>query len=173
MTTIIGQRTSEGCVIAADALTTSDGRPFAGPSIRKIVDRGEYLLAASGAGGLCDHITHVWRPPNYRGSSTVYDFLTATVVPSLMKSLRASDMLTGDKEENTFQLVLALAGEVFQIEADGTVLDDVRGLYGIGSGAAYALGALEAGADISEALDIAALFDVYTRAPIQIMRQHR
>lgn len=172
MTTIIGRDTHEGCVLAADALTTSDGRPFAGPSIRKIVARGEYLLAASGAGGLCDHITHVWKPPKYTGGA-VYDVLTASVVPSLMKSLRNSDMLTGDKEENTFQLLLAVAGEVFQIEADGTVLDDESGLYGIGSGAAYALGAIEAGATLTEALDIAAVYDVYTRAPMQIVRQVR
>lgn len=174
MTTIIGIQENDRALILADALTSNDGRPFTGPSIRKIVTRGEYLLAAAGAGGTCDFINHVWKPPHYRHSSEVYEFLASTVVPSLIKGLKANDLMANEKEENTtWQLMLALDGQVFQIEADGTVLQDVSGLYGIGTGAAYALGALQAGATEQEAMQIASMFDIYTRPPFQILKQVR
>jgi ATP-dependent protease HslVU (ClpYQ) peptidase subunit len=172
MTTIIGIQENDQALLLADGLTTNDGRPFAGLAMQKIVSRGEYLLAAAGPGGTCDWITHVWKPPHYRHSGSVYDFLVTTAVPALIKGLRANDLAPSEKDDNsTWQLMLALDGQVFQVESDGTVLQDGTGLYGIGTGAPYALGALLAGATEQEALQIASTFDIYTKPPFQIVRQ--
>lgn len=169
MTTIIGLQWQWGCEIAADGRTTSDGRPFTGASMVKVVARGEYILAAAGSGGACDWVTHAWKPPVFKGPS-VYEFLVGSFSPHLQKSLNANGFQPS-KDDDGVSLLVAVAGEVFQIEGDGTVMQDVRGLYGIGTGSAYALGAIEAGADIDEAFEIAARFDIYTSPPITVVKQ--
>ena len=169
MTTIIGQQWSWGCEIAADGRTTSDGRPFTGSAMVKVVARGEYILAAAGGGAACDWVTHAWKPPAFKGTD-VYEFLVSSFSPHLQKSLNTNGFQPS-KDEDGVSLLVAVAGYVFQIESDGTVLQDVGGLYGIGTGSAFALGALEAGADLPEAFDIAARFDIYTSPPITVMKQ--
>jgi len=69
---------------------------------------------------------------------------------------------------------LAFAGNVFEIGDDLSVTQSEDGLYGVGSGSAYALGAL-AGlvpnvgrAEILKALAIAAKYDINTAKPFQI-----
>ena len=172
MTTIIGIQNLDEANLYADVLTTSDGRAFDAPSMKKIIVRGDYVLAAAGAGGICDHITHVWRPPTYKGIP-VYEFAVSQVVPSLMNSLNSSNLLTGDKDDIAWQVLAAVDGEIFQIESDGTVLQSSDGLYGIGTGSPYALGALATGATESEAMQVAARFDMNTRLPMQVVRQVR
>ena len=45
------------------------------------------------------------------------------------------------------------------------------GFYAVGSGSSLAIGALEAGASISKALEIASIHDPYTAAPFYFMEQ--
>jgi ATP-dependent protease HslVU (ClpYQ) peptidase subunit len=53
------------------------------------------------------------------------------------------------------------------------VLHRADGLYAIGSGAAYAIGALEAGATPTEAVEIASRNDVMTGLPTQTIKQEK
>lgn len=172
MTTIIGMQWPWGCEIAADGRTSEDGRPFNGRSMVKVVARGEYLLAAAGSGGACDYITHAWRPPAYKGGD-VYEFLVSHFSPTLQKALSTNGFSPQNEEGVGTSILVAVAGEVFQIATDGTVMQDVDGTYGIGTGAPYAIGAIEAGADIDEALRIAAQYDIYTGEPFTILKQVR
>lgn len=172
MTTIIGLQWDWGCEIAADGRTSDDGRPFNGRSMVKVVARGEYLLAAAGNGSACDYITHTWKPPAYKGGD-VYEFLVTQFTPSLQKSLNINGF-SGSKEEDAgAPMLVAVAGEVYQVATDGTVMQDTEGVYGIGTGAPYALGAIDAGADICEALRIAERYDIYTGAPFTVLKQVR
>jgi ATP-dependent protease HslVU (ClpYQ) peptidase subunit len=47
------------------------------------------------------------------------------------------------------------------------------GIYGIGSGSKYAIGALYAGADWQWALEIAAINDIYTASPFKYYEQNK
>ena len=172
MTTIIGMQWPWGCEIAADGRTSDDGRPFNGRSMVKVVARGEYLLAPAGNGGACDYITHAWRPPAYKGGD-VYEFLVAQFSPTLQKALNTNGFVGQKDDDAGAPMLVAVAGEVYQIASDGTVMEDADGLYGIGTGAPYAIGAIEAGAELEEALRIAERFDIYTGAPFTILKQVR
>ena len=169
MTTIIGTQWQWGCEIAADGRTTSDGRVYDGSHMVKVVLRNEYLIAAAGSGGACDYITHAWRPPAFRGDSE-YEFFVAYLSPHLQKALSLNDFLPL-KDDDGLQILVAVNGYVFQIESDGTVLHSDSGFYGIGTGAPYALGAIEAGAETSEALEIASMYDIYTGPPFTRVKQ--
>lgn len=172
MTTIIGMQWPWGCEIAADGRTSDDGRPFNGRSMVKVVAKGEYLLAAAGNGGACDYITHAWRPPAYKGGD-VYEFLVAHFSPTLQKALNTNGFSGKNDDDTGAPMLVAVAGEVYQLASDGTVMEDADGLYGIGTGAPYAIGAIEAGAELEEALRIAERFDIYTGEPFTILKQVR
>ena len=47
------------------------------------------------------------------------------------------------------------------------------GVYGIGSGSKYAIGALQAGADWQTAMEIAEKNDIYTAAPFCLFQQDK
>jgi len=51
------------------------------------------------------------------------------------------------------------------------VLETSTGLYGIGTGASYALGAIAHGATLQEAMKIAKKFDINTNGKIQIVER--
>lgn len=170
MTTIIGAQYPWGCEIGADGRTSDDGRPFNGRAMAKVVARSEYLLAASGAGAVCDYITHVYRPPAYRGEDP-YEFFVCTFSPHLQKALKINNFSGPSDDDDGWQLIAAVDGYVLQVASDGTVLQSADGIYGIGTGAAYAIGAHEAGAPVDEALEVAARFDIYTGEPFTVLRQ--
>lgn len=172
MTTIIGIQHEWGAEIYGDGQTTGeDGRPFNDVTLRKVVKRGEFLLAAAGGGGACDFVTQSWLPPLFNGRNA-YREMVESVVPHLRTSLRESlNYEMNGKDENDLSLIVAVHGVVYLIDDDGTVLVHPDGVVGIGSGSTYAVGALYAGADIGSALKIAEANDVYTGPPYIVEKQ--
>jgi ATP-dependent protease HslVU (ClpYQ) peptidase subunit len=96
--------------------------------------------------------------------------VATTVIKSLRKAI--GDYTTQSKDDG-FDLLLVINGEVFQITNDFTLLRSNNGIYGIGSGADYAVGALMAGATVEEALKIAIKLDINSGGPIQIELSER
>ena len=79
-----------------------------------------------------------------------------------------------EKEEGElFSILLAVKGEVFEIDEDYSVARRADGIYAIGSGADFALGALMAGAESTDAMQIAASLDVNTHEPFITLTQDR
>ena len=70
-------------------------------------------------------------------------------------------------------MLFAFDGEVFEIGNDYTVTLNSEGIYGVGNGHQFAIGALSAGASVEKALEIAANNDVYTSGPFQIVKQQK
>jgi len=170
MTTIVGRTDDKGCSIAADNQTTVDNRPFCDPSMSKIRARYEFLVAGAGAGGAIDIINHLWEPPKMKSfHKSVHDFMVVDVVPSMKRAFETHGWV--EKEDETYAILIAFEGQLFEIGSDGTVLVRSDGIYAIGTGAPFAIGALEAGASLEEAIDIAVANDIYTGGPIQVMRQ--
>ncbi len=76
-----------------------------------------------------------------------------------------------EDDDTRFTFLLAVGGTVFEISDDFSVGMDSTGYYGIGSGSDYAVGALHAGADMEEALKIAARLDAFTSPPFYYFTQ--
>ena len=76
-----------------------------------------------------------------------------------------------DDDETKFGFLIAIGGTVFEIADDFSVGLDSTGYYGVGSGGDIAVGALHAGADMEEALKIAARLDAYTSPPFYYFQQ--
>lgn len=168
MTTIAAIQKLHGWELAADGQTTSGDRPFASVDQAKIIKRADYTFACAGKGYACDVAAFHWIPPESRAldsTQQTYQHIVKHVIPSLRETFE-QHAVTFDGDES-FQMLLAHQGLLVQIECDFTVLMEDSGLYAIGSGAAYALGAMAAGVDPPEAVRIASLFDIWTGSDVE------
>jgi ATP-dependent protease HslVU (ClpYQ) peptidase subunit len=173
MTTIIGVEYDDKCVILADNQVTDDGgRKYSHPDMAKISEVGPLLIAGSGEVSPCDIAQHMWNPPRptAKDKDNLYHFMISKVMPSLRKCLEENGYnfdAEHDKSKDglRFQFIMACGGELFDIDQDLSVMRSSDGIYGIGSGAAYALGAIHAGAKPMKAMEIAAKISAFTSGP--------
>lgn len=177
MTTILGIQKKDHCLIIADSrVTDDDGRIYTHPRMAKITKRGKFLIAGAGTTQPCDIIQHMWRPPTppTMAYKDLYHYVIESVVPSMRTAL-AVNGYQPDKENNDadFIFLIALGGMIFEIDDSLSVLLRDDGIYGIGSGSAYALGALHAGANWRQAMHVAAKNNIFTAAPFITFKQSK
>ena len=169
MTTIVAQQYADRAVIYCDNQVTSGHVRYNDRRMAKISKRGEFLIAGAGEVQPCDIAQHIWTPPapTNKDLKNLYHFMIAKVMPSLREALKLGGYNFDEPSDDDyrFKFLLAIAGELFEIDDDCSVCVRDDGLYGIGSGSEFALGALHAGATPIQALEIASRLDVYTSKP--------
>lgn len=175
MTTIIGIQKNLGCLLACDSRTAGeDGRPYSHPSVMKVTQRGEYLVAGAGDAQACDIIQHIWSPPRAPKNQDLYKFVVTKVGPSIRACLKKNEYILDKKDsEAGYVFLIALRGVIYELDDNCTVYMRDDGFYGVGTGSSYALGALQAGANWEKALKIADKNDIYTSAPYYYFEQER
>lgn len=171
MTTIIGIQEENSSVIYADYQVSSESESFISKTARKICKNWKLAYGTAGNGRLCDYIQYEWDPPQpdewdlgelgLPKEEWAYDWLIRVFVPALKRAARSEGMEIGS-EGVDFQMIISVRGFVFQIESDGTVMIRSHGMYGIGTGGAYALGALITGAEPLDAMRAAEILDSFT-----------
>ena len=175
MTTIIGIQAKESCLLVADSRVTDDsGRTYTHPTMAKITKRGKFLIAGAGTTQPCDIVQHVWRPPTPTPAAykDLYHYMIAEVVPSIRATLSVNGYVPDkESEEPDFIFLIAIGGTIFELDDTLSVLLRDDGIYGIGSGSAYAIGALQAGANWRQAMNIAAKNNVFTAPPFIHVKQ--
>jgi ATP-dependent protease HslVU (ClpYQ) peptidase subunit len=176
MTTVIAFQGPDFAILGADSQITDGDRRVLSPSTPKIVKLGKYLLAVRGDARPGDVLMYAWKPPAYDGTDPV-KFMGKKIVPSIIAAFKAN---TYDFERDgaMFGFILAFAGNVFEIGSDMSISQNIDGLYAIGSGGDYALGAMciqmpfddvnEVNIAIQAALSISAKYDINTAKPFQI-----
>lgn len=167
MTTIIGIQRKNGFLLAADAITNND-RSYEHKDVKKITEVGDYVLSGAGTSRYCDIILYGWQPPVYDGSEP-YIFMVSKFIPEMRKMHEETGYTL--KEEEGFEFIVGLKNNLYYIAEDYSVLKTKTNMYGIGSGSAYALGAVDAGADIITAIKIASKFDIHTGGKIQVVER--
>jgi len=181
MTTIIGVEYGDKCVIIADNQVTDDnGRKYSHPDMAKISEVGSLLIAGAGEVSPCDIAQHLWTPPRptIKDKEHLYHFMISKVMPSLRKCLEDNGYNFNEDHDKSkdglrFQFLMACGGELFDVDQDLAVMRNSDGIYGIGSGAPYALGALHAGAKPIKAMEIAAKITVFTSGPFLTLEQNK
>ena len=169
MTTIIAVQQKGKVLFGADSqITSGNGRVQKHKEMIKISERGPFIIAGSGECAPCDIAQHIWNPPRPTGNEwqNLYHFMIAKVIPSLKAVFKENEYKWDvDDDEQKFCFLMAIGGQVFEIADDMSVSLTDTGFFGVGSGSSYAIGALEAGASLSEALEISARNDAYTSSP--------
>lgn len=172
MTTILAICTEEGLTMAADSqITDGTGRVT---QTTKISANGAFLISGAGDCLPLDIAQHLWRTPIPKGIE--WDDLLHFMVKKVIPSLRLAMALGGykkdeDDKDSGFTIMFAIAGQAFVADDDYSV--STARVLGAGSGSAYAIGAISAGATIEEAMSIAAEHDSYTSGPFVYIKQQK
>ena len=172
MTTIIGVEFNNRAVVLADSRVVGESKIYNHPDMVKIVETGNFIIAAAGDVRALQVVLHTWKPPVLlaKDKNNLFAFMIAKVVPSLKQLLSESNIIdnkSSDDKDSEFelQLIIAVCGQLFEIDSDFAVSRNESGYYGIGSGGDYALGALYCGATPENAMAIAAQLDSKTAEP--------
>lgn len=166
MTTILAVQRKNGFTIAADRQVTADERPYFHKDVKKITQVDGYTLAGAGVSRYCDIIQYGWQPPKYDGTD-LYLFMVSQFIPALRKAHEETGYVL--KDDDSFSFIVGLRGQLFYVAEDYSVLRSNKGIYGIGTGSSYAIGAYEAGASVEQALKIAIKHDINSGGGIQIV----
>jgi ATP-dependent protease HslVU (ClpYQ) peptidase subunit len=194
MTTIVGLQGDNFAVVYVDSrISSSDSSGYISQistlkeGCGKVAVNGKYLLGAAGDVRAINILHHVFQPPtppiNMRGKK-LDQFFTAKFIPALRECFEqqgyAIPDIKEDKEhmaEQASTILVVIHGIIYVVDGDYSWTSDSSGMYALGSGSSYALGALQALVTnrkltipqakklALKALSTAAKFDPYTGSP--------
>lgn len=199
MTTILGIQGETFALICVDSRISSfdsSGSAYQVNTLKegsgKVAVNGKYLLGAAGDVRAINILHHVFQPPipavNLKGKK-LDQFFTAKFIPSLRQCFENEGYAIPDKEdkehmaEQASQILVVIHGSIYVVDGDYSWTSDSSGLYALGTGSSYALGALQAlhSSTITtpqqakkialKAMAIAAKYDPYTGAPFHTFVQ--
>ena len=198
MTTIVGVQGDKFAVVGTDSRVSSlddNGFPLQTTTLAsgtsKVAQNGKYLLGASGDVRGINLLHHVFvppSPPNTKGKK-LDQFVTRAFIPALRQCFeehgfsQSSSSNTNQQAEYPSTVLMVVHGVIYVIEGDYSWVPDTSGMYAIGTGSCYALGALHAmpttknltpqtaKRNIVKALQIASRFDPFTGSPFQTFIQ--
>lgn len=176
MTTIVAVCKNGNVTMGADSQVTDGSRPNRHSKMEKITKNNGWLIAGSGDSTPCDILQHIFIPPvpTVKERDNLYRFMITKFVPAMQECLEENNWKPDQNDKDSgFSMLFAFDGEVFDIGNDFSVLLNSDGIYGVGNGAHFAIGALYAGASVEDALRIAANNDIYTSGPMQIVKQQK
>ena len=193
MTTIAGVQGDGWAVVASDSkiVSVDDAGTVFGTSLLsdengKVAQNGRYLLGAAGDVRSINLIHHAFRPPvpdRLLEGAKLDQFITRRFIPSLRKLFddHGYSSQANKKAEHDSTIIAVVNATIYVIENDYAWAPDNQGIYAIGSGAQYALGAIhafsygktfksvaEAERALSKSVEIAARFDPNTGSPVRI-----
>ena len=187
MTTIAAIQGENWAAIGYDSrLTEDNSKIYTLPKDNgKVNKNGPYLIGAAGDMRAINILTHVFKPPavnpNLYGAKL--DKFISSVFIQDMKHCFEENSYSKDGEHDS-QVIIAVNGTIYEIGDDYSWAHDETGVYAIGSGGGYAMGAMLASLDnkkktlgtaknvIRQAITIAAKLDPSTGLPINIAVQH-
>lgn len=147
MTAIVGIQGKNWAVIAADSMTTYNDKPYYAKGMDKVIRKGDYIFAFAGdavAGNIAEFL---WNPPKPVKTMNTDAFMQVKVLPSLRETMKEHgyEPDTIKDPDAGFDALICLNGIIYEVDEEYIWTRDDRGLYAVGSGGAYALGALATG----------------------------
>jgi ATP-dependent protease HslVU (ClpYQ) peptidase subunit len=195
MTTIAAVQGDGWAVVGSDSRITDEGRVYAMPKgSGKVVHNEDYMFGTAGDLRAVNIMEHAFTPPDASGYSgkDLDAFITTRFIPALRKCFEEHGYSASPEEKDTkeaaigheSQILAVVNGSIYELGEDYSWLKDASGLYAMGSGGDYAIGALHAMAPpkakltielakdiVKEALTIAAKLDSNSGGPFTILVQ--
>jgi len=193
MTTIVGIQGDGFALVCADSQISeisSDGYATQVLTLRegsgKIAANGRYLFGAAGDLRAINLLHHAFAPPvcppNLKGKKLDH-FITVKFIPALRECFDHHGYATpvSESSEHMAQhgsiILVVINGVIYTVDGDYSWVSDPNGVYALGTGAQYAMGAVHAlqgktkfnlftaKKTVLQAMAAAAKFDPYTGAP--------
>lgn len=184
MTTIAAVQGKNWAVVGFDSRVSDDSRVYQLPKNQgKVVKNGEFLLGAAGDMRAINLMSHVLVPPMPppHTDERLDKFISTKFVPSLKKCFDEAQY--GEKGEHDSSLLVVVNGVIYDIGSNYDWCRDSYGLYAVGTGAQYALGALNSMAEgknrtlagakqmVKDAVKIACRLDSNSAEPVNLLVQ--
>jgi ATP-dependent protease HslVU (ClpYQ) peptidase subunit len=185
LTTIAAIQGPSWAAIAYDSRVTEENRIFVLPKdAGKVVKNGQYIFGAAGDMRAVNLLAHTFKPPvpSPTEVGTKLDkFMASKFVPALKQCF--DDAQYGEKGEQDSSVLAVIHGRIYEIGNGYDWCLDESGLYALGSGADYALGAMHSEVEgkkltlptargiVRRAVEIACRLDPSTGAPVQVVAQ--
>lgn len=160
MTTIVAIQGDGFAVVANDSrLSDMDSSGFVSqimtvrPGSGKVAKNGKYLLGAAGDMRAINILHHVFAPPTPPATLTgnkLDKFFTTKFIPELRSCFDAQGYSSpeNDQSEHVAEqgslILAAVHATIYVVDSTYSWASDNNGVYALGTGAAYALGALKA-----------------------------
>lgn len=166
MTTIIFLEHPTGVTIGYDSQVSS------GPVVEQLAfpkvfaNNGNVIGVAGNVSGM--NILRYADLPSAEGVEWDIDRWVATVLAPAMRDAIFDANVQDGEQDSGVTILVAVRGHVYRIAEEGSLVRVESGVYAIGSGFPFALGALKAGVTLREAMDIAAHFDRGTGGRITV-----
>lgn len=194
MTTILAVQGEGFAVVSVDSrISAMDEGGFAsqiltlGEGSSKLAKNGKYLLGAAGDVRAINILHHVFvppvPPPGLKGKKLDH-FITVKFIPALRDCFEKQGYAAPERDSSTHiaehnsTIIVVLNGTIYVIDGDYSWTCDYNKIYALGTGSAYALGAMTALMPSKKALNatqaksltlkalrIASNFDAYTGPP--------
>jgi len=156
----------------------------------KIATNGKYLLGAAGDMRAINILHHAFTPPTPpTGIKGLDKFITVSFIPELRKCFDAQGYSLPERDssehiaEQGSTILVSVNGVIYVIDGDYSWASDTNRLYALGTGAQYALGALQILAGTKKlqplqaksitlkAINVASRFDPHTGSPFHTFIQ--
>jgi ATP-dependent protease HslVU (ClpYQ) peptidase subunit len=176
LTTVIAVKHDKGVTFAADTQATGESGDIY--RVVKAHENGPFIIGGAGDCAPLDIAQYIWKPPmpTPADKKDLLRFMIVKAVPSLKKVFKDNDYEYSPEpsaNQSGFTIIIVLYGEIFVIEKEFDVSMPQFNVAGIGSGAAYAIGAIRTGSSIKAAMEVAAENDVSTSAPFTYLEQSK
>ena len=202
MTTIIGIQGQDYALVCSDSrISTMDDGGFAsqittlGSGSAKIAENNKYLLGAAGDMRAINILHHAFIPPSVPIGTTgkkLDNFITTKFVPSLRDCFEKQGYATSPESESATHIaqhestiLVAVSGMIYVVDGDYSWTSDANGIYAMGTGSSYALGALQvlcsskvmtaaqAKKVALKAINVSSKYDPYTGGPFHCYIQEK
>jgi ATP-dependent protease HslVU (ClpYQ) peptidase subunit len=202
MTTIVAIQGDDFAVVGYDSrISSMDSSGYVsqvftlGESCAKVATNGKYILGAAGDVRAINILHHVFQPPapaaGLKGTK-LDKFFTNNFIPALRDCFEKQGYAAPDTDEKQHiaeqgsTVMVVVNGTIYIVDGDYSWASDVSGIYALGTGAPYALGALHMNKTSSQkktlgihtaktlvlkALSVAGKFDPHTGSPFKTIVQ--
>lgn len=147
MTTIAAIQGSSWAVVGFDSqVSESDGRKYQLPNnAAKCFEVGPYIIGVAGDFRVVNILAHSLNPPEPPKAvgEKLDKFMTTRFVPALRRAFENNFYNRDGKEEGAL-LIVVVNGTIYEVGPNFDCIRDDRGIYAVGSGGNFALGALVA-----------------------------
>jgi 20S proteasome alpha/beta subunit len=201
MTTIIGIQGQDYALVCSDSrISTMDEGGFTsqittlGSNSTKIAENNKYLLGAAGDMRAINILHHAFTPPTLPAGTNgkkLDNFITTKFVPALRECFEKQGYASPENESATHiaqhesTIMTVVAGSIYVVDGDYSWTSDINGIYAMGTGSSYALGALQvlcsskvmtiaqAKKVALKAIAVSAKYDPYTGGPFHCYVQEK
>lgn len=171
MTTIVARQLKGDVEFASDSLATLGDRGTV-RDCSKVFRSGNLAIAVGGSVRV-ESVLRFADLPYYEEDIEAHEFVVNCLVPAMREAIAEAGVMGSDEdgiEDCRSMFIVAVDGEAFGVGSDFGVIRESSGVYALGTGSDYALGAVAAGASLEDAVQIAATFDIHTGGRIDVAR---